>query len=98
MKYLLNLYNKICIKEIVSEGWKSATITPLLKEEKDPKNVRSYRPVTLTDILCKVFERMTNMRLVLYLEKEKIDDRQFGIRKERNTIDVISRIKTKIFD
>ena len=41
---------------------------------------------------------MTNKRLVWYLEKEKkIDDRQFNFRKQRNTIDAISKI-TKILD
>ena len=39
--------------------WKHLTITSLLKEGKD---VRSYRPVALTNILCKIFEKMTNKR------------------------------------
>ena len=42
---------------------------------------------------------MTNKRLVWYLEKEKkIDDRQFGLQKQRSTIDAISKLTTKIFD
>ena len=59
------------------------------------KGVRVYRPVALTIILCKIFERLTNKRLVWYLEKEKkIDDRLFGFRKQRSTIDAISKIIT----
>ena len=39
---------------------------------------------------------MTNKRLDWCLEKEKkIDDRQFGFRKQRSTIDAISKITTK---
>ena len=42
---------------------------------------------------------MINKRLVWYLEKEnKIDTRQFGFRKQRNTIDAISKITTKILE
>ena len=42
---------------------------------------------------------MKNKRLVWYLEKEKkIYDRQFGFRKQRSTIDAISKITTKILD
>ena len=42
---------------------------------------------------------MTNNRLVWYLEKEtKIDEQQFGFRKQRSTIDVISIKTTKILD
>ena len=41
---------------------------------------------------------MTNKRLVWYLEKEKkIDDRQFGFRKQ-STTDAISKLTTKILD
>ena len=37
--------------------------------------------------------------MVWYLEKEKkIDDRQFGFRKQRSTINAISKITTKILD
>ena len=42
---------------------------------------------------------MTNKRLFWYLERErKINDRQFGFRKQRSTIDAISKITTKILD
>ena len=79
--------------------WKHTIITPLLKEGKYPKDIRSYRPVALTNILCKIFERMRNKRQVRYLEKEnKINDRKFGFRKEKSTIDAISKITTKIFN
>ena len=87
------MYNKIWEEGEIPNTWKHDTITPLLKEEKDPKDVRSYRPVALTNILCKKFERITNQRLVWYLEKKKkIDDRQFSFRKQRSTIDAKSRI------
>ena len=69
---------------------KNAFTSYLRKEGKYPKDVRSYRPVALTNIIGKIFEKMTNKRQVWYLEKErKIDDRQFSFRKQRNT-------KTKI--
>ena len=36
---------------------------------------------------------MTNKRLIWHLEKEKkIDDREFGFRKQRSTIDAIPKI------
>ena len=67
----------------------------LLKERKDPKDVRSNRPVALTNILYKIFERMTYNILLWYLEKEKINDRQFGFRKRRSIIDAISKLTKK---
>ena len=67
----LDIYNKIWEEGKIPKTWKYATVIPLIKEGKDPKNVRSYRPVALTNILYKIFERMVNKRLVWYLEKEK---------------------------
>ena len=69
-----------------------------LKEGKNPKDVRSYRPLALTNILRKIFKRMTKKRLIWYLEKEKkIDERQFSFRKQKK-IDAISKITTKILE
>ena len=79
LKYSLDMYSKTWKEGETPNTWENAAITPLLKEGKDPKNVRSYSPVALTNILCNLFERMTNKRLVWYLEKEKkIDDGQVG--------------------
>ena len=60
----------------------------------------------LLDMYNKIWEEgeilktwMMNKRLVWYLEKEKkIDDRQFGFRKQRSTIDTISKITIIILD
>ena len=42
---------------------------------------------------------MTNNTRVWYLEKEeKIDDENFGFRKQRSKIDAISKMTTKVFD
>ena len=71
LKYLLDIDNKIWKEEVIPKICKSATITSLIKIRNGPKDVKSYRPVALTNILCKIFERMTNKQLNWYLEKEK---------------------------
>ena len=75
------MYNKIKEEGEIPNTWKDNTITPLLKQGKDPQGVRSYRPVALTN--------MTNKRIIWYLEKKKIDERQFGFRKQRSTTNAI---------
>ena len=50
MKHLLDMYNKFWEEGKIPKTWKHAIIAPLLKERKDQKNVRSYRPVALTNI------------------------------------------------
>ena len=44
---------------VIPKRWKSAIIKSQLEAGKDPKDVGSYRPVTHTNILCKIFEIMT---------------------------------------
>ena len=56
----------------------------LAEGEKDPKDVRSYRPVALINVFCKIFERISNKRIVWYLEKEKkIDDKTIRLQKTK---------------
>ena len=57
------MYNKVWEVREITNTLKHTTITHLLKEEKDSKDVRSFKPVALTNILCKIFEKMTNKRL-----------------------------------
>ena len=69
------MHNRIWEEGEIPKTCKDATITSLLKEGKDPKDVKSCGPEALTNILCKIFQRMINKRLVRYLEnKKKIDD------------------------
>ena len=55
----------------IQNTWENATITPLLKEGIDPKNVRSYRLVALTNILCKIFKNMTKKEITVLRNKEE---------------------------
>ena len=66
LKNQLDMFNKILEEGEIPKSLKHAIITILLKEGKDPKDVRSYRPVALANILCKVFGKMTKKRLVWY--------------------------------
>ena len=52
-KYLLDMYNRIWEEREIPKTWKQAAIKTLLNKGKDPKDIRSYKPVALTNILCK---------------------------------------------
>ena len=41
LKYLLDMYNKIWEEGEILNTWKHATITSLINEGKDPKDVKS---------------------------------------------------------
>ena len=69
-EYLLTLYNRIWRGEQIPTKWLTATIKPLLKDGKDPKDTVSYRPISLTSCPGKVKEKMTADRLMRELEVE----------------------------
>eukprot|EP00760_Papus_ankaliazontas_P023829 PhM_4_TR2092/c0_g1_i8/m.29369 len=72
----------------VPAAWRRSVVIPLLKPHKDPEDVRSYRPVSLTSVLCKLAERVVHQRL-LHSTRGKLEDRQFGYLSTRSTLDVV---------
>jgi len=75
--------------------WHLPTVIPIAKAGKNSTDATSYCPIGLTSCLCKVMERMINIRLVSYLEKLKlITPVQGGFRKQRSTTDQLVRLKT----
>ena len=90
---LLDFYNSVWNKGQLPANWKEATISPLLKADKSPFDVTSYRPVALTSTLCKVMEKMVSTRLRWWLEANQLFNKfQSGFLKHRSTTDHILRL------
>ena len=96
---LLDIFNDIWAFGEIYEYWKEATVIPIPKPGKDPKNPSNYRPISLTSCLCKTMERMINTRLVWFLEKNNILTKyQSGFRKGRTATDQLIRLESFIQD
>lgn len=65
---LLSIYNTIWDTGQFPSNWKKSLVVPILKPQADPTNPDSFRPISLTSCMCKLFERMVNRRLMWYLE------------------------------
>jgi len=52
---LLLLFKKSLHETSVPADWKSANVTPIFKKG-SRSSVENYRPVSLTSLICKVFE------------------------------------------
>ena len=65
--------NEGCIPKV----WKSASVVALFKKglKSDPLN---YRPVSLTCILCKVYEQLIRRHVLAFLE-DRISKHQHGV-------------------
>lgn len=69
---------------VVPMDWKLANITPLFKKgiKSDSGN---YRPVSLTSVICKIFETIVKNHITDYLENEGLlSKHQYGFRKGKS--------------
>ncbi|GBN82722.1 hypothetical protein AVEN_250907-1, partial [Araneus ventricosus] len=68
---ILYMFNRIWKEHVFPDCWKHAFIIPIPKPGKDPQDPLNYRPIALTSCMCKLFERIVNVRLVHILEKNE---------------------------
>ena len=70
---------------------------PIAKPGKDPSQVTNYRPISLTSCLCKLMEKLVNVRLTWYIDKNNIlSPSQSGVRKNRSTLDSLASLESQI--
>ena len=65
INYLFSLFNAILQQGLYPLAWKLAIILPILKPTKDTSLLSSYRPIALTSVLVKLFQKILNKRLLL---------------------------------
>ena len=71
----------------------------IVKTGKNPKDITSYRPISLLQILSKILEKILLKRLTPIIDESKLVlSRQFGFRKEHKTIEQAQRLVYKIND
>ena len=70
--------------------WLKANITPILKRFTASTRPSEYRPISITPILSKIFERLLAKRLSSYCNKfDSLPNSQFGFRKGLGTCDAL---------
>ncbi|KAL3188898.1 hypothetical protein MRX96_003051 [Rhipicephalus microplus] len=61
--FLLDVFNSAFSRVILSDQWRSATVTPATKQGKPPHTVESYTHILLTSLVGKTMEEMALYRL-----------------------------------
>ena len=96
-KAILNLFNLIWSTGNIPQSFKTATVIPIPKKDKDLSSPASYRPIALTSHLGKVLEAIINERLKTHLEVEgHFSPNQSGFRNGKETTEQVMRLEADI--
>src|SRR5438874_3955927 len=82
--FLLLIFDKCIQLSVIPAQWKTANVAPVFKKgsRSQPGN---YRPISLTSVLCKMFEHIISSNLAKFLEQHNLfNENQFGFRKKRS--------------
>ena len=94
IKVILKFYNQVYLSGQLTAAWKYSIVIGFPKPSKNESLPTSYRPISLTSTICKVFERLAANRLTYVLEKNNLlSNLQAGFRKDRSTTDQIVRLQ-----
>ncbi|XP_072557218.1 collagen alpha-3(VI) chain-like [Paramormyrops kingsleyae] len=85
-----SIFNKSLAKSVVPTFFKRSTIVPVPKNNK-PSSLNDYRPVTLTSVVMKVFERLLK-NIISSSIPTTTDPLQFAYCSNRSTEDAISHV------
>ena len=99
LRELMFILNASWITGWCPQAWRTATIVPFLKKEKDPQGVSSYLPIALTSTIWKLLDRLNVNRLSWWLEaKSLLSPWQAGFRMRRCTTDQCLRLSQFVSD
>jgi hypothetical protein len=94
--YILKLFNRIYKNREFPDEWRKSFLIPILKKGKDPKNPKNYRPIALTNCLCKLLEKIITKRLLWYLENNNL--LSLFQRNNRCTLDNLTYLESFIME
>lgn len=97
-RVILQVYNFSWSHGVLPDEWLTAHVSAIYKRHRAPRNLpKSYRPISLTSALVKLFERMILTRLVAFLDSRRFfSPFQSGFRKEHSTVDLIYRLVARV--
>ena len=85
---LLALYKYAYTHAIYPDAWKISKCIPLFKRKGDKKSVNNYRPISITPVLSRIFERLILKTLSLLITPH-LSPFQAGFREKHSTLDLI---------
>ena len=99
MDFLLYIFNLSWSSHSFSSIWKTSSIIPIHKMGKPLDSPASFRPISLTSCVSKLFERIILSRVLFFLESNSIlSPRQAGFCPGQSTLNQILYLSQSISD
>ena len=99
IELLLQLFNHLWSSGSFPSAWKFSRILPLAKVGKPPCSSSSYRPISLTSCLARLFEKVLLRRVLFFAEERHLlSNFQAGFRPGRSTLDQVLYLSQSIAD
>lgn len=94
---LFSLLNKVWETHSIPKSCKEVLIVPIHKQGREKLNPISYIPISITNHISKILERLVFKRLQWILENQNLlNKQQYGFRKNRSTQDYLNIFDTDI--
>ena len=81
---LSQFYNLLLEYQIAPSQWSNSLLIPIYKKKGSIDQIQNYRPISLTIVAKRIFERIIDSKLDVY--KSKLHNLQGGFRKGRSTV------------
>ena len=99
MNFLPKIFNLSWSLHSFPSIWKTSSIIPIHKMGKPLESLASFRPISLTFCVSKLFKRIILSRLLFFLESNSVlFPHQAGVRPGRSTLDQIFFLSQSISD
>ncbi len=86
----------LCLRQGLPGSWKESLVVPVPKPGKPADEASSYRPVSLTSVLCRALERIVLARVLA--GRWRLAQTQFGFRPGSSTEDAIAYLAMALAD
>ena len=94
---LATMFNFSWKYSVLADGWRSANVMALYKGKGSRNEHSSFRPISMTSVVIRVFEHLIQRKLSKRLEDNNFfHDLQFGFRQQHGTIDAIHYLLSHI--
>ena len=93
LQNLTHIFNASLSCGIFPQKFKKAILKLIPKPDTSPKNVKNFRPISLLELVGKVYEKIINKRLRKYAEENNIfHDNQYSYREKRGTTTALATL------